>query len=679
MQPPPGVQMPPIPPQIAQMAQQFPPQAQAAGAAAWQAAIMSSAQKACQLQLDAYNKRMREKKEFCDTLALIIEKLWKSAALKRQARRWVRSALTVGIGWMKVSWYERQGKDPVILQQISDIQDNIKRADALKHQIDEGGTPNDDAQLAEWKLQMQGLQAKVEETILKGIAADFVRAENITVSEAVDTVMDYLNAPFMSHRCYMRPLDVQAMCPSLDLDELKKAASYSQRKPAPEKDSMNPLASADAADADEFIKGNSTKESVDFLCVEEVWDRDSLNMLTLVEGIDTFGRPPIPPHPTFTRFFPFVGLALTEVDGERHPQSLNYRSQSLQDEFNRARSGFAEHRRRVKPKMMFNRKIMSPADAKKLEAGVTGEMVGINPVGTKVDMRTMLNEVAYPAFNPAIYETKEIMQDFELIWGTQEALSGAISVEKTATEAEIQDKGTNARITDRRDMLEQALTEIAQMTAEAALEMMPLADVQEIAGPESFWPEGMTVDQLHTMCEIDIRAGSSGKPDTAMDRQAWAQIAPELRSAIMQIGQMRQASPSEIADKLEELVVETVERIGDRLEVDRFIPHGQQNTVGAPPLLPPPMPIQETALMGPQATALLAMLADTAAKLIPIEAGMAAVMASFPHFDTAIVQKMFATMANFTPMPKPAVEGANMPGVPTIADPQVVEHKIPQT
>jgi hypothetical protein len=46
-------------------------------------------------------------------------------------------------------------------------------------------------------------------------------------------------------------------------------------------------------------------------------------------------------------------------------------------------------------------------------------------------------------------------------------------------------------------------------------------------------------------------------------QQQWSVLLPQLQQAVMQIGQMRQSTPQDIADKLEQLVVETIKRTGD--------------------------------------------------------------------------------------------------------------------
>ena len=58
----------------------------------------------------------------------------------------------------------------------------------------------------------------------------------------------------------------------------------------------------------------------------------------------------------------------------------------------------------------------------------------------------MFLPIQYQQLDPAVYDTRIIMEKFELVWGLQEAMQGSIDTAKTATEAEIQQGGTQALI-----------------------------------------------------------------------------------------------------------------------------------------------------------------------------------------------------------------------------------------
>src|SRR5690606_28653955 len=99
-------------------------------------------------------------------------------------------------------------------------------------------------------------------------------------------------------------------------------------------------------------------------------------------------------------------------------------------------------------------------------------------------------------------DRRRIVDDMEKISGVQEALQSSSTPRKTATQADIEQSGFAARTSADRDTVEMVLDEIAQYTAEVALQAIPLEEAQRIAGPNAFWPHGMDIEDLLTMVEI---------------------------------------------------------------------------------------------------------------------------------------------------------------------------------
>ncbi len=161
---------------------------------------------------------------------------------------------------------------------------------------------------------------------------------------------------------------------------------------------------------------------------------------------------------------------------------------------------------------------------------------------------------------------------------------------KTATEANIQQSGTQARTISDRDNLETVLTEMATYTAEQALQCLSIRDVQRMAGPKAFWPTGMDIEDLFTLVEVQIEAGSTGKPRQATDMQAWGTILPLIQNSLKEIEQAFAIGNTPMANSLIELVKETMLRLGDESDVERFIP--RQPPPGSPGAGGPPPPVQ---------------------------------------------------------------------------------------
>ena len=539
----------------------------------------------------AGESRLEQARLLGKTVACVVRRLWHTAQLKKHAGRMVRSGLTVGIGWLKSTWQEQTGQDPVILQQISSLQDNLQRIAQTQKDMAENGDGPDSAIAQELQQQITGLEAKVERIVSRFLAIDFVAAEDITVSMDVIDIAGYVDSPWISHRAFIPVSRAKTQFPKI-AEKLKNAKIYT-KKAVTDMSKMRHVGAAagdiDASEADSYQVGGQTEDCEGYVRVEEVWHRTDTMVLTLVEGIDCYAVDPYSPKPATKRWYPFFNWSPIQTDGERHPTSLITRSQALLDEYNRIRDAFRRHRARCIPKTAFNSAGLEKGEAEKLAKATVGEMVPIKPIDPSMPVGNLLQPIAYAVIDPALYDTAPIRAELEMIWGIQEALSSTIHTAKTATEAEIQQSGTDSRNSYKRDSLDEVMTELANYTAQVALGKLPAFEAQKIAGPEAFWPENMTIDDIDDLLVIDIRAGSTGKPNTTQQREAWAATMPLLQNAIMQIGQLRMSPPEVIADCIEQLVSETLERSGDHLDPSRFLPAAPtpEQMAAMPPPIPP--------------------------------------------------------------------------------------------
>lgn len=554
--------------QLAQQAAMLGPEAEAMAGQAVEQAVKA---KVVELQ-ERYASRARDVRAMAETLEIITSRMWRDAGLKRRGRAWVRSALSVGIGVIKASWQERTAPSAETTTAINDLQRDIARIRAMEEALSED--TDNEALIAQYERELARLQQQPEPVVARGYVIDVVQPENWQVAPG-GSISDYVDAPWIAERIPMRLEDATADF-ALTAEQAKKATKYKARKPVMGRDVTPAVDDAiSAADADSYVTTTTPNASVDgesddFVMVWEVWDRDGGCVLTGIEGCPFWVKQPWVPAAT-ERFYPYFGFLISEVDGQRHPQSLIARTAKLLDEYNRIGTAERDHRKRMMPQMMFDSEQVSSETAKKLTGGAVGEWVPVQTTGQKT-----MGEIAIPKpynpIDPGLYDRNRITSEIERLWGVQEALSGAVNVAKTATEAEIQQTGFQARSGGRRDAMEAALGELAHYTAEVARAHVTLEDAQAIAGPDAFWPKYGGPDDLRSLLSVDIRAGSSGKPNTSAEKEAWAATLPMLQQGVMQIAQLRNSPPSEVADALAELMRITVERSGDRIDITQLLP-----------------------------------------------------------------------------------------------------------
>lgn len=517
--------------------------------------------------------------DFAETAGIIVPRLWKKARLKKAARKMARSALSVGSGWLKVVMTHETRIDPQVRQRLNELDDNIARLKAMQELVNDPESELDDDELTvkleDLKRLRDSVSNSVEAIKHTGLAIDYVQAEHMQTSLDVADITDYLDADWNADEMYVPVSSLTTRFKALTQADIKKATTYTQVKP--QKRDPNDIMSPESGDmGSRYVKNANSggSDGVAFARIVELWDRRDNHIKTFVEGIPKWAVKPYPPNYATTRFFPYFNLALFEVDGERHPQSLPQRLQKLQDEYSSKRSNGRLAAERSVPGTIFDNTGLTDADARKIEASVSMEMIGINPMKGD-DLRKLFAAKPVPTVDPLIFDTRPTIADMERLSGVQEALSSTITTQKTATEAKIQDIGFNSRSGADRDTLEDVLNELAEYTLELAIQGISVEQAQRLAGAKAFWPAGMAADDIITLAEIEVKAGTTGKPDDDALRQSWSILLPLVQAIMREIQQAQVIGNLPMAVALRNLLEETFRRLDERIDVDSFIPAGE--------------------------------------------------------------------------------------------------------
>jgi hypothetical protein len=568
------------------------------------------------------NMGTAQEDDFAKTLELVVSALWKapSARLKHNARAQVRSTLSTGVGWLKAIVVSNGTNIPQLKNELNDARSNMAQLDALRAklaaaeetplvegaeplepvEVEDDGEPNPYCNMSQEEIDVErarlaeleaSLMNRLEVAIRKGLAVDFVSPEDMQVSLDVRCITDYPNASWVANAIY-RPTDrLTSICPRITEAEAKKATQYFQRKtrdltPLDEQVRMTGIAGShvEATEAEQYVSGGAPGEerSVPFAKIVELWNRETGHVHTMIDGIDRWAKEPYQPDYPTTRFYPYFLTAFYTVDGARHPQSLSWRLAKLQDEYDATRSSLRLTRQRAIPGTIFNASSVDAADMRKVENSVHQEFTGIKPTNPDQPLRDLFVEKPVSVGDMRLFDTAAILSDMERISGVQEALQQSSTAPKTATEAEIQQSGFASRTTADRDVLEGSLSELAHYTAELSLSALDNKDAERIAGAKAFWPAGMSIDDLLTLVEVNIEAGTTGKPKSSGDKDAWGVVMPLIKESMLQIRQAMMLGDQSMADALIALLQETMNRMGDDTDVTRFVPK--------PPTAMPGMP-----------------------------------------------------------------------------------------
>lgn len=498
-------------------------------------------------------------KKFSKTLECVVSRvLVKDGFLKKRMKQAVQAAMICEIGWVKLSFQESSVEDPLIKARISDIQDNLKNLDSLRQELlSDGKDP--DLLKAKLEEQVKSLEAKVEVSVAEGIVLDKLLSEHMLILD--DSITEF------------HSID-QAGALAQELwfteDQYKTALGYAPSSGATRYQEPKAGAATGTTSAD-----NTTC----FYRVYEVWSRTDNRRYTLCEGELGFCRPPVTPTRVGERWYPYFPLGFNFIDGRLYPLSDVVLIKNLQDEYEVTRSNFAEHRRlNVPVRVVRKGGSLTPADIEKIQNRRTGEVLVVSGDPGK-PLRDDMGVLENPAIDPMLYDTTPIRADIELVTGSSDAVRGNVLKAKTATEAEIMREGLMSRVSERQDAIEDVIGEMAQYSAEGLLQRLTKEQVIRIAGPEAVWPV-MSIEQVFDLVNIEIKAGSSGKPNKMREREQWLQLMPTIEKAMERIMLLRQNGMNDMADAVTELVRETLVRFDERIDVDAFIPPAHERQGG---------------------------------------------------------------------------------------------------
>ena len=513
-------------------------------------------------------QRLEAYREFAHTIEIMASRLLKDAKLKRQAKRWIRGAQTVGLGWLKVFMQTRTEKEPIMQSRINDLQDQIDKIRTKKIRMTLG-EEDEGLLISEIESNIKAAEEKLEMTVAEGGVVDYTHPEDVIVAPECGEVENYLSAPWICFCAYKTKDETLAITKwetQEQVEYLEKANKYSQRPRKGEDGESGSTYAIVGTDDD------SAESKDGFYCIYEIWSLDDGVVYTLVDGCtSSWAREPYAPI-TGKRFYPAFLLAFHFIDGERYPQSDVHQLAKLQEEYNETRSDYRIHRRRARPGIIFDAMAVDKVSVENAANAETQEYVAIDMIQAGKDINTVFAAKKYNPVDPGLYDTTPIQRDMEKMSGAQEALTqSSLQIEKTATEASIQEAGRGARTDARLDDLEDALTELVEYFIQLMLQTMDQADAERYAGPGAVWMN-LTTDQALSLFDIEIKAGSTGKPKAASDRDTWATLMPLILDLIMKIGDARMQGKEWAAKPLIAVFQETLTRLDDHADIQMFLP-----------------------------------------------------------------------------------------------------------
>jgi len=490
-------------------------------------------------------------KKFSATAEFMLQKVVvKDAGLKKPAKKVIRSTFTTSVGWLKASWQEKKQTDPLIANRIKDTQDNIDRVQMLLSKLEDATAGSDhELELAKLKETLAGLETQQEITVAKGVALDFVMSEDILIIDSsIRAISDYTRSGAIGHRVWMTPDQYRA---NFGCD-CKKGRSYKEQSGA--------MAASDGAD-----------KNASLLCVWEIWCQDDNRIYYVCDGEEGFCKDPSSPEWTGKRWYPFFLVAFNEIDGSFYPLSDIELTDKLVEEYNKNRDDAVRDRKACLPVNVVRKGgSLTPDDVKRITNREGSDVITVEGVGGQPLTNDMfVGQLG--KMDPMAYDTAGTRYDMERVLGGGDSNTGSITKAKTATEAEILSQGLQSRSAERRDTLEDMLNELGPYCLEIMLRKFTEQEVKAMAGPDAVWPE-MSIDDIFNLVTVEVRGGSTGKPDRLQEQDRWTKLMPIINEAVARVAELREKGQEALAQAVIEITRETLRRFDERLDIEQFLP-----------------------------------------------------------------------------------------------------------
>ena len=494
---------------------------------------------------------LRSVKAFAKTLQVVVNAQLERAGLKSVMKRCIRGAMVSKLSWIKLTYQRDYRVDPVIRNRMNDAQDNLRRLNRALYDMRSDETSYQESLAAQEEIRntLAALEKQLEVVVQQGLVLDRIQPEHLLLDPAIPEISLYPRSRRITERIYM-PL---SKAQELFDHELRDARRLPWSKATP-----------DYHQVGEESTGSQSHDPQ--ICVHETWDLEQMSCFHQVVGERAYVREPYQPDALGERFYPWFGLWYDESDGYLVPLSRVELLRELCDEYQSTLTQRAEHREVSIPHWFAD----AAADQQSLRTWRSrslGEVVLVDAGGRPI--KQVIDVAASPPFNPTLYDTTPTLHDVDMIMGQHDAARGAIIKPKTATEASLLEQSRAGRADETRDTNEDVIAEIGRYAAEVLLLELDLAEVQRLAGPQAVWPE-LSRDDIFEKVKLDIRAGSSGRPDKRLDQERWSQLLPileRLMDKVLQLASMG-ADPSPYIS----LARETLRRYDDSLELEEFFP-----------------------------------------------------------------------------------------------------------
>ena len=522
-------------------------QAVAAGAEASIPPELNEALAMAQATIEDYQQGMQRRQEI-NKIGKTLEILFahalreqKPVDFKTAMKQLVRRTCTTGVGYIQLGFQRETGPSPETEAKLYDARTRLEHMKRLAHEVTEGEITVDDPEIAELELSLAALSNEPEVLIREGLIINYPVSTRVIPDKQCKKLVGFIGAGHVT-------VEHTYVC-----DDIEEIFGVDLKKSGYERYRKDDIAAeAGSNQMDDGENDFKPEREGDLVCVWEHYDKRSGLVYWLADGYKGFLREPAAPDVFVEDFWPLYALTFNDVESEESlfPPSDVALLRDMQEQYNDSRQGMREHRKAARPHFATGKGIFDKEDVAKLASAQPFEVLELNlPSGAKVE--DILQRVPVPGVDPNLYETGQLFTDMQLVAGTQEAQLGA-TAGGTATESAIAANASASADGSSVDDLDGFLSTVARAVGQILLREMSPEYVTRVVGPGAVWPQ-MSLSDIAEEVFLEIEAGSSGKPNRAVELENWNKMMPFII-------QMPGIKP-------EFLLRETLRRLDDRMDL----------------------------------------------------------------------------------------------------------------
>jgi hypothetical protein len=451
---------------------------------------------------------------------------------KKMMKHTVRRAIITGVGYVKVGFQRVTTRDPSGARPVGDMRERMDTAARQIMDYMDGETKPDTAGAADMSLTIQALAAEPEIVIREGLIFDYPDSNMIIPDRRCRHLPSFMGCRRVSEQFMLSVAQIEEIY-GIDVSEGYTAYKSvgmvgidSTNASAGDQAGMQAYVEASVKGGRPSVTGDNKDDS--YACVWETYDRSTGLVYVTCDGYCDFLREPASPDVKTDRFWPWFAYLLNETYHIETPYPISDITliRDMQRDINTAKQGLREHRHAARPKTLVSAGALDDEDKSKLSSHPANAVIELNGLVPGQDAKNLLFPWQGPGIDPNLYETKSAMDDVLRVVGVQEANLGGVSG-ATATETSIAEtsrvSSTDASLDDMDDLLSQ----IARVASQILLLNVSTEIAQRIAGPGAVWPQASALEVAEEIY-LEVKAGSSGRPNQAREVQIMSQIAPIL-------------------------------------------------------------------------------------------------------------------------------------------------------